>query len=122
MMTTMTTATTITVPAHGDYLAMVRAVVAGVAAHADLDRQAQERARTAAHEAARLLLTAGPTSDLHCRITEAPEQVQVTISADMDALEPDTSGLGWIMLISVAPDAVADHEAGVGSVRFTLTP
>ena len=96
----------ITVPAHQDYIVIVRSAVAQLAACFGFAFGEIGDLRLAVDEACNLLVAgAGPDragSGLECQAGVRGDVVRVTVAASAAAADPpDTEGLGWAILNSL---------------------
>lgn len=115
---------TVTVPAHADFLASVRAMTRAMAALADVALDDVEELQMAVDEAAILLLPLVDESGERSLTAEFEVEdscVQVALSA---ACRPDAAvdrlGLPWVMLSAIDP-GVQVSERGAGELAITIT-
>ncbi len=99
---------TVTVPARPEYVQVLRAVVAGVAARLDFQYDAIEDLKIAVDEACAQLIPLAPAS-LTMRVSEAADAVEATVSAEVAAVTwpPDGAerSLAWEVLRGLTDEA-----------------
>lgn len=99
---------TVTVPARPEYVQVLRAVVAGVAARLDFQYDAIEDLKIAVDEACAQLLPLAPSS-LTMRVREGERAVEATVSAEVEAVTwpPDGAerSLAWQVLRGLTDEA-----------------
>lgn len=108
------------VPPEHDYLTAVRALVAATAAHAGLPISACDRARTAAHEAAGLLLAHQPDGSITCSITEMEERIDVQITGNAPELVENPTDVAWILLRNASSSLAVEYTAPVSQISFSI--
>jgi len=102
----------ITVPALGQYVAVLRTAAAGVAAGADLTLDDIDDLRMAVDEACSVLLDQSiPGGELRCGFTLAPHEVRVEASVhSLHPVLPSRTGFAWMVLTSLSTSVdVAVH-------------
>lgn len=110
----------LTVPAEVDYLATIRSVVAAMAAHSGLPIPACERARSAAHEAAIVLLQQNPAAPLACDIRELEERLEVRVATGVGSLNVDDTDVSMLLLKSTTDSLTIDQD--MSRIDFTILP
>lgn len=111
--------TTVSVPAHPDFVASIRSMVRSTAVVADLALEDVEELQIAVNEAAALLLPlTDPESDalLSARLQVDPGRLSVRMSvAGRDGALIDRQSLAWMMLNTMYPDlqVTEDREPGI---------
>ena len=111
---------TLTVPAEPDYLAALRSLVAAIAAHSGLPMAACDRARAAAHEAARIVMELLKSGSLMCTILENEMHIKVTISGNTNPIIIDTTDVAWVLLNSAADTVTVEELLPVSQICFTI--
>lgn len=111
---------TITLPAAGAYLSVLRTATAGLAARLDFTLDEIEDLRIAVDEACAMLLSqAVGGADLECRFTLDSDSVRVGVSVlTQDGLPPSRETFAWTVLSALAGDV--DSSAGPDN-RVTIT-
>ncbi len=112
---------TLSVPAHGAFLSLVRTATAGIGARLDLTIDEIEDLRIAVDEAAAILLPgAVPGATLDVLFVLAPRTLTITLLTETgDAPPPDQTGFGWTVLAALAGSVEARHEEGRTSIVLT---
>lgn len=108
---------TVTVPAEGAYLALLRMVTAGLAARLDFNVDEIEDFKIAVDEACAMLLAqAVPGSDVRVSFTiERKDTLAIEVSvATMDGQEPSRDTFSWTVLTALAGDV--DSRADIEKV------
>lgn len=113
----------LTVPAHRDYITIVRSAVAQLGAGFGFTIEEIGDLRLAVDEACNLLVGYRPAglapSDLECRAQVLGDVLRVTVIASAEAAEPpDTEGFGWNILTALV-DTLA-WEQDRDTVRVEL--
>lgn len=114
--------TAMTVPAHRDFVASIRALARSSAVLADLSLDDVEELQIAVDEAATLLL---PLVDpeakwLTARFDIEPSRLLTSLSLHCRLGERvDRSGLAWLMLTAIDPDLIVTEDGPV--VTMTIT-
>lgn len=108
------------VPPEHDYLTAIRAIVAATAAHAGLPISACDRARTAAHEAAGLLLSHEIDGSITCSITEMEEQIEVQITGNAPELVETPTDVAWVLLRNASNSLTVNYTAPVSQISFSI--
>lgn len=111
--------TAITVPAHRDFVASIRAVVRSAAVLADLSLDDVEELQIGVDEAAALLIPLAEGRWLRARFEIDPGQVAIMLdlNARRDA-RVDRSGLAWMMLTAVDPDVAVTEDGSVVTITI----
>lgn len=113
--------TILQVPAENDYLVAVRAIVAATAAHSGLPVGYCDKARTAAHEAAGLIMLGNPQGPITCEIGEGEDTITVTISAvTADEIQADPTNIAWVLLDSATQTHSISYEGSTAGITFTI--
>lgn len=118
------TTVTLGLPAHPESIALVRAMVAGVASRLALRYDAVDDLRIAAAEASALLLTEGPAgARLRVDLQPSDADLRLTIwvqgsdaSHDLDARE----GLAWRVIEGLADEARVTEVDGSPAIELRL--
>ena len=112
---------TVTLPAEGAYLSVLRTVTAGLAARLDFTLDEIEDLKIAVDEACAMLLSqALPGADLHVAFVLDGDALSVSVTvATADGREPSRETFSWMVLTALAGtvDAHADTE---GLVTISL--
>lgn len=114
----------LTVPAHKDYVVIIRSAVAQLGACFGYTIREITDLRLAVNEACALLVAGSPGHTLaegtiQCRAEVRGDVLRVTVSAPAGAqTAPDTDGLGWNIMTALV-DALAWAQDGV-TVRVNL--
>ena len=118
--TTPTDAVTITLPAAGAYLSVLRTATAGLAARLDFTLDEIEDLRIAVDEACAMLLTqAVPGADLECQFELGGDNMRIGVSVlTVDGQQPSRDTFAWTVLSALAGEV--DSSAGVDN-RVTIT-
>lgn len=97
---------TVTVPAEGAYLALLRMVTAGLAARLDFDVDEIEDFKIAVDEACAMLLSqAVPGSDVFVSFTVEEHTLSIEVSVPtLDGVEPSRDTFSWTVLTALAGD------------------
>jgi serine/threonine-protein kinase RsbW len=111
---------TITLPAAGAYLSVLRTATAGLAARLDFTLDEIEDLRIAVDEACAMLLTqAVPGADLECQFELGSDNMRIGVSVlTVDGQEPSRDTFAWTVLSALA--GRVDSTAGVDN-RITIT-
>ena len=106
-------------PADRLYASVLRTTTAGLAARLDFPIDDIEDLRIAVSEASAMVLAAArPGTDLDCRFYQAPGELTVAVSVEVErAPEPDYDSFAWQVLATLAGSATAE----VTSTSFTVT-
>lgn len=112
----------LSLPADSAYVAVLRMTTAGLAARLDLTLDDIEDLRMAVSEACALVLD-GARADgaLRAAYRLGTSSIDVTVTADSDAGEPDRESFGWQVLTALATGLSATTEDGVRAISFTVT-
>lgn len=110
---------TITLPAAGAYLSVLRTATAGLAARLDFTLDEIEDLRIAVDEACAMLLTqAVPGADLDCQFELGPDSMRIAVSVlTVDGQQPSRDTFAWTVLSALAGEV--DSSAGVDN-RVTI--
>ncbi|HVA61680.1 MAG TPA: anti-sigma regulatory factor [Mycobacteriales bacterium] len=110
---------TISLPAAGAYLSVLRTATAGLAARLDFTLDEIEDLRIAVDEACAMLLSqALPGADLDCRFELGADTMAVSVAVlTQDGLEPSRDTFAWTVLSALAGEV--DAEADVDQ-RVTI--
>jgi serine/threonine-protein kinase RsbW len=112
--------TTLKVPARGAYLALVRTVVASIAAAADFSVDDIEDLRMAADEAAALLMTgAHPSAVLNLTIDVQEDGLAITVSAPSRGVTISTDSFAWTVLSTLADTAEHTTQGETTTIAVT---
>ena len=121
----MTTDITVEVPASPEFVRILRAVAAGVAARLDFPYDTIDDLRMAVDEAsAQLLRFSATASALRMRLSPGDRRVAVVVSIDARGLDgswppPDAErSLAWQVLSGLADEAGFELDDGVPAVRL----
>jgi serine/threonine-protein kinase RsbW len=111
---------TITLPAIGAYLSVLRTATAGLAARLDFTLDEIEDLRIAVDEAcAMLLVQAVPGADIECEFALDEDTMRVRVSVfTQDGEQPSRDTFAWTVLSALAGEV--DSEADVDN-RVTIT-
>ena len=111
---------TITLPAAGAYLSVLRTATAGLAARLDFTLDEIEDLRIAVDEACAMLLTqAVPGADLECQFELGPTDMRIGVSVlTVDGQQPSRDTFAWTVLSALAGEV--DSSAGIDN-RVTIT-
>jgi serine/threonine-protein kinase RsbW len=111
---------TITLPAAGAYLSVLRTATAGLAARLDFTLDEIEDLRIAVDEACAMLLTqAIPGADLECQFELGADHMRISVSVlTVDGQEPSRDTFAWTVLSALAGEV--DSAADVDN-RITIT-
>ena len=111
---------TLSVPADGAFLSIVRTTTAGVAARLDLTLDEIEDLRIAVDEAGALLLATAVSGPVDVHFVLGPDELTITLAAETgSAPPPDETGFGWTVLAALAGSVRA--ETGEGRTSIVLT-
>ena len=113
----------LSVPAHKDYVVIIRSAVAQLAGCFGYTVRDITDLRLAVNEACALMVagssgTVGGAGTIECRAEVRGEVLRVTVSAAAATLAPDTDGIGWTLLTALV-DRLAWAQDGV-SARVDL--
>lgn len=114
----------VTVPARGDFVHVLRSVVASVCARLDMPYDSIDDLRLAADEACAHLLDAGSSaSELSLRIRTSQESIELLAFTDAPTGDwPPAraeSTLTWQILSALADEVHYDRWEGCPALRFT---
>ena len=111
----------LTVPAEGGYLGVLRTATAGLAARLQYPLDRIEDLRIAVDEACAMLLVITPrTSQLQCRFAVGELELVITISAPIKpgTALPGPQSFPWQVLTSLTAKATAEVADGVAQIRM----
>jgi serine/threonine-protein kinase RsbW len=113
----------LSVPAHKDYVVIIRSSVAQLAGCFGYTVRDITDLRLAVNEACALLVagsqgTVGGAGTIECRAEVRGDVLRVTVSAAAATLTPDTDGIGWTILTALV-DTLTWAQDGV-SARVDL--
>jgi serine/threonine-protein kinase RsbW len=121
----VTTDITVEVPAQPEFVRILRAVAAGVAARLEFPYDTIDDLRMAVDEAsAQLLQFSGAATTLRMRLTPGDGRVAVVVAIDAQGLDgswppPDAErSLAWQVLTGLADEAGFELDDGVPAVRL----
>ncbi len=121
----MTTDITVEVPARPEFVRILRAVAAGVAARLEFPYDTIDDLRMAVDEAsAQLLQFSGTATTFRMRLTPGDGRVAVVVAIDAEGLDgswppPDAErSLAWQVLSGLADEAGFELDDGVPAVRL----
>lgn len=112
------------VPARGDFVHVLRSVVASVCARLDMPYDAIDDLRLAADEACAHLLDAATSArELHLRIRPTDDSIELLAATDADIADwpppRSRSTLTWQILTALADDVRYESWLGRPALRFT---
>ncbi len=112
---------TLTIPADGAYLSILRTATAGVAARLDFTLDGIEDLRMAVDEACALLLPQSQSeSNLHCSFVVGERALTIAVTAESSAPQPPSrDGFAWTVLTALTSEV--DASVNGSSVTLTLT-
>jgi serine/threonine-protein kinase RsbW len=112
---------TLTIPADGAYLSILRTATAGVAARLDFTLDGIEDLRMAVDEACALLLPqVVPESSLRCTFDVRTSSLTIAVTAESsDPKPPRRDGFAWTVLTALTSEV--DAEVNGSSVTLRLT-
>lgn len=113
----------LSVPAHKDYVVIIRSAVAQLAGCFGYTVRDITDLRLAVNEACALMVagnsaTVGGAGTIECRAEVRGDVLRVTVSAAAATLAPDTDGIGWTLLTALV-DRLTWAQDGV-SARVDL--
>ncbi|MGH3366646.1 MAG: anti-sigma factor [Nocardioidaceae bacterium] len=112
---------TLTIPADGAYVSILRTATAGLAARLDFTLDGIEDLRMAVDEACALLLPqSAAESELHCGFEVGADSLTIEVTAQSSSPKPPRrDGFAWTVLtaLTTAVDATVDNS----SVTVRLT-
>jgi serine/threonine-protein kinase RsbW len=112
---------TLTIPADGAYLSILRTATAGVAARLDFTLDGIEDLRMAVDEACALLLPQSDAdSNLHCTFDVGRTSLTITVTAEsMDPKPPRRDGFAWTVLTALTSEVDASVDGSLVTLRLT---
>jgi serine/threonine-protein kinase RsbW len=111
---------TLTVPADGAYLGVLRTAAAGLAARLQFTLDEIEDLRIAVDEACAMLIRlTAPSEELRCRFSLDGERLRVEVAVTGAAVAPDTSTFAWQVLASLADGVSADFDGQTALITLT---
>jgi len=113
--------TAVTVPAHPDFVASIRAMARATAVLADLSLDDVEELQIAVDEAAALLLPLADASGRWLRARFEVESGRLVTKLDMSCRAGrgvDRSGLAWMMLTAIDPGVVVTEDGGTVTITI----
>ena len=112
---------TLTIPADGAYLSILRTATAGVAARLDFTLDGIEDLRMAVDEACALLLPQSEAdSDLHCTFDVAQTSLTIAVTAESkDPKPPRRDGFAWTVLTALTSEVDASVDGSSVTLRLT---
>lgn len=104
----------LSVPAHKDYVVIIRSAVAQFGARFGCTPQETTDLRLAVNEACALLVagSTGGAGSIECRAEARADVLRVTVSAAAGTFAPDIDGIGW-NLLSALVDKLTWAQDGV---------
>lgn len=113
----------VSIPARGEFVHVLRSVIASIAALRNLSYDDIDDLRIAVDEAcAHLLTIRSPASLLRLRIAPSNADIQVVASTDAEVGEWPSSGaeqtLTWQVLAALADEAAFERENDHPAIRF----
>ena len=111
---------TLTLPADGAYLSVLRTATASLASRLDFTIDDIEDLRIAVDEACAMLLAhAVPGADLECRFELTADAIDVAVSVlTLDGEQPSRDTFAWTVLTALAGEVDSSVDA---DLRVTLT-
>jgi serine/threonine-protein kinase RsbW len=112
---------TLTIPADGAYLSILRTATAGVAARLDFTLDGIEDLRMAVDEACALLLPQSRAdSSLHCSFDVGEQALTIAVTAESsDPKPPRRDGFAWTVLTALATEVDANVDDSSVTLRLT---
>jgi len=112
---------TLTIPADGAYLSILRTATAGVAARLDFTLDGIEDLRMAVDEACALLLPQSEAdSDLHCTFDVGQTSLTIAVTAESkDPKPPRRDGFAWTVLTALTSEVDASVDGSSVTLRLT---
>ena len=113
----------VSIPATGEFVHVLRSVIASIAALRNLPYDDIDDLRIAVDEAcAHLLTIRSPASAIRLRISPSSAAIEVVASTDAQVSEWPASGaeqtLTWQVLAALADEAVFERESDHPAIRF----
>ena len=112
---------TLTIPADGAYLSILRTATAGVAARLDFTLDGIEDLRMAVDEACALLLPQSKAdSNLHCAFDVGESSLTIAVTAEsLSPKPPRRDGFAWTVLTALTTDVDASVDGSSVTLRLT---
>jgi serine/threonine-protein kinase RsbW len=112
---------TLTIPADGAYLSILRTATAGVAARLDFTLDGIEDLRMAVDEACALLLPQSKAeSNLRCAFDVGESSLTIAVTAESSSPKPPRrDGFAWTVLTALTTDVDATVDGSFVTLRLT---
>ncbi|MGH3314653.1 MAG: anti-sigma factor [Nocardioidaceae bacterium] len=112
---------TLTIPADGAYLSILRTATAGVAARLDFTLDGIEDLRMAVDEACALLLPQSKAeSNLRCAFDVGETSLTIAVTAESSSPKPPRrDGFAWTVLTALTTDVDATVDGSSVTLRLT---
>jgi serine/threonine-protein kinase RsbW len=112
---------TLTIPADGAYLSILRTATAGVAARLDFTLDGIEDLRMAVDEACALLLPQSKAeSNLRCAFDVGENSLTIAVTAESSSPKPPRrDGFAWTVLTALTTDVDATVDGSSVTLRLT---
>ena len=112
---------TLTIPADGAYLSILRTATAGVAARLDFTLDGIEDLRMAVDEACALLLPQSKAeSNLRCSFNVGRKSLTIAVTADSSAPKPPRrDGFAWTVLTALTSEVDASVDGSLVTLKLT---
>ena len=112
---------TLTIPADGAYLSILRTATAGVAARLDFTLDGIEDLRMAVDEACALLLPQSKAeSNLRCTFDVGESSLTIAVTAESSSPKPPRrDGFAWTVLTALTTDVDATVDGSSVTLRLT---
>jgi serine/threonine-protein kinase RsbW len=110
----------LTIPADGAYLSILRTATAGVAARLDFTLDGIEDLRMAVDEACALLLPqSNADSNLHCKFDVGDHALTIAVTAESSSPKPPRrDGFAWTVLTALTTDVDATVDGASVTLRL----
>jgi serine/threonine-protein kinase RsbW len=109
------------VPAHPDYVGLIRSTAAHIAAHANLTIDAIDDLRLAVDEAFAVLIAHKPDSGaVTIRFTIQAEHLDIELTGPAGSPAPDKTSFAWTVLTALVHE-VSTQTSPAGIVTLLLT-
>ena len=109
------------VPAHPDYVGLIRSAAAHIAAHADLTLDAIDDLRLAVDEAFAVLIAHQPeTGRVAVTFHIHDDSLKIEMTGPASSPDPDRNSFAWTVLTALVHE-VATHTSSDGLVTLLLT-
>jgi serine/threonine-protein kinase RsbW len=111
---------TLSIPADGAYLSILRTATAGVAARLDFTLDGIEDLRMAVDEACALLLPQSKAeSNLRCSFDMGPRSLTIAVTAESTSPKPPSrDGFAWTVLTALTSEVDASVEGSAVTLRL----